>query len=336
MSNNSKSKQKKKSARRSKRDKYVEMRTIKVGKDNPVLMPYITGKLGQSHDDIVAKASHHDVELGTKDVDYHYGLHPKFGNNELHGGPSAKCLRCSEAPRASSDISNIGKFTKYYVLETPGTISDPKTGYVPSEEYSTYYTLVHIRDVQHLMFEIIEYMMSDVLTHDWSKIEHSEEFHNAIKERVEGKSFRDTKWLKFHVGHEKHHVIPYPGDSYLMDVIHMFCDWSAASFARGGTHTTLEESLKMNDTTVPQFKDLLYKIAENTLEFIQSQISLVPYPSMSKASEISDEDKNVPISADDKIKIGSEPAEDTSNSFHIPPEEQDNRDEQNPLPEVSN
>jgi hypothetical protein len=104
---------------------------------------------------------------------------------------------------------------------------------------------IHQKDV----FGLFHYFMKkdvfpDVASHDYTKVEHIDEFLDNINSKVRGtlKSFYAHKWWKLHVGTERHHALDYNGQEpiNLGHIIHMCVDWVAAGTARsddGKFHT---------------------------------------------------------------------------------------------------
>lgn len=305
------------------RGKYHKMATLKKtvkgsGNEKPMISyrPFITGAKGQSHDDIVAEAPNHGVELGELDENYHYGSHPANEQNELHGGPVNKCIRgCMDA---SPKVSNVSaKHTNSIILATPAIDTRQGSG-IPEIGNLRYYSLVHIRDVQHLMLKVVNFMLSDVLTHDWTKIEETDKFLDNFVKTGEGKEFKQQEWWKLHAANERHHPMDYTGEGkpMLPDIIHMLCDWVAAGNARSDKGVSIADSLKRLVMKEDKFKDFLYDCFKNTFEWINADIS-VEHKHQIGVSEVKDFDESTPKTIVQEEKSSPEPAKTESSEDDV-------------------
>jgi hypothetical protein len=267
--------------------------------------PFITGAKGQSHDDIVSKAPQYGFELGERDVNYHLGMHPNGEQNEIHGGEMSKCTRgCMSATPRSSILSD---HTSKYILKTPAI--DTRQGVLPLEVDLKYYSLAHIRDVQHLMMHVMKDMLSDVLTYDWTKLAHTDKFLNNFERTMQGEKFKTQEWWSIHKKNERHHPLEYTGDHKvtLTDVIHMLADWVAAGRARSSEIPSLPESIRRSGLKESKIRDLLWKAFVGTFEWLQADIEVLSSSQMSVSEAKAPDESNSPkATINDEIVTGNE------------------------------
>jgi hypothetical protein len=306
-----KGKEKRYFKKRSPYHKMAKIKRVTTGKDGKPKVgfrPFVTGAKGQSHDGILANASRDGFEYGEEEVDYHLGQNPEGTQNEIHGGPKFKCARGCVSK--SLVVPKLGvQHSNNYILATPAIDTRQEGSELPSVENMRYFTLVHIRDVQHLAMKIVQDLVSDVLTHDWTKLDDTEMFLNNFAEAKAGKNFLDGKWWAKHRSNERHHPIDYTGDHKpnLTDVLHMLCDWIAAGNARGFKGVSIEDSLKRVGSKI-NFKDFLYDAFVNSFEELNAGIVVERGYERSNEQKSSDVPQELPKSSTDGKIIETEPS----------------------------
>jgi hypothetical protein len=260
------------------------------------------GKKGQTKEQVKASAISVGYEFGKKGKNWHYAKASSGEQNVIHAGAKPKCKFCKASRGKSTDyaVSNDNKI----ILATPSTDSR-QPGAMAEKGNIRYFTVVHIRDVQHLMMQIINYMMQDALTHDWTKLSNTDDFVRNMQDAKEGKKFYDGKWWNLHRSTERHHAIDFSGehDINLMDVLHMLCDWIAAGNARGFKGVTVEDSLKRVSGKV-DLKDFLYNAFINSFNFINSGVSVEREHQLSQPEVEGTDEVNLPktsIQSDDVV-----------------------------------
>jgi hypothetical protein len=125
---------------------------------------------------------------------------------------------------------------------------------------------MHANDVKEIVKNfIIEEILPDVVTHDYTKMDYETIFYRALERKIlyNDKSLMKS-WMKIH-NRERHHCFTYTGSHkiHLGDVIHMCADWIAAGKGRSDDGKFV---LDLNEFPPVRIKDLLYLAFKNTLE----------------------------------------------------------------------
>ena len=138
---------------------------------------------------------------------------------------------------------------------------------IPSLEEFSKFNDIHIKDVSNIMNYLSEEIKKAGLKHDFTKKEKEKEqyetFISAVKDHT---NFAESKWYKYHVETERHHLFTRcPDDVNLIDVLEMISDVSSASLSRSN------EMLK--ELAIPS--EILQKAVQNTIKLINDQLVLV-------------------------------------------------------------
>jgi len=119
----------------------------------------------------------------------------------------------------------------------------------------------HIRDVKEAMNWMAWKLREISINHDWTKIEHIDEFHDDFSKSQNGfqGDFKELHWFKDLHLQERHHLTDScPDDVNLFDVLERIADCVMAGMARSGS--------VYDDTLSPE---LLEKAYQNTVELLK-------------------------------------------------------------------
>lgn len=92
-------------------------------------------------------------------------------------------------------------------------------------------TEMHQADVSNALRFIAEILIQKGIDHDHTKMEHMDEFHQALTSG----HIKDSDWYQMHITEERHHLkSKVPKDVNLFDVIEHVADCIMAGLARSG------------------------------------------------------------------------------------------------------
>lgn len=121
-------------------------------------------------------------------------------------------------------------------------------------------TRSHISDVVSGMNFIADQIRSRAPSHDHTKLEHLEDYFNALNDP----DFRNSKWRQYHARSERHHLKRFtPGDVNLIDVIEHLVDCTTAGMVRSRTG-------RIFDTDISP--EVLTRAVRNTVNLIKNNV----------------------------------------------------------------